>query len=407
MPSDILQIPEDRTRDHVRWLCELTSLHTAAGCEHRVIEWVERWCQERPWAVLTRDTIGNMTIAIANAEASERPIYFTAHLDHPAFVIDSIIGPGTLGAQFRGGVMEPYFVGSRVCVHTSGGGVLGARVVEHEGAAPPERVFVRCVLELDAEAGDGVRVGDFATWDLPETSIDDEGIVHARVCDDLAALAAALCALDELARDDQPQDVRVLMTLAEEVGFIGAIAACRERTMPEGSRLIALENSRAMPDAPIGNGPIVRVGDRLSTFSPSLTSSIAKVAQKLTNIPEQPVGSKNPEPDSPFKWQRKLMAGGACEATAFCSFGYEATCVCLPLGSYHNMGEIDRVQDEVKRGERDISASIEPERIALSDFEDLVLLLVGCGRWLIEAPSVRQTLDKLYTERAFVLKGVD
>ncbi|MHC4975138.1 MAG: M20/M25/M40 family metallo-hydrolase [Planctomycetota bacterium] len=405
MPSDILQIPDNDRKDHTQWLLEVTGIPTATGREHLVIGWIERWCEQRQWASLTRDRAGNLTITNTTARPSERPIYFTAHLDHPAFVIDSIVGPATLGAQFRGGVMEPYFVGTRVLVQSSSGEAIRGRVATYEKPAPPERIFAQVTIDLDEATSDGIQVGDLAIWDLPESTLDDEGIVHTRACDDLAALAAALSALDQLAQEESPQDVRVLMTLGEEVGFIGAIAACRDMTMPEGARLIALENSRAMIDAPIGAGPVVRVGDRLSTFSPTLTASIAKVAQKLENTPEQPVGSKTPPPDSPFKWQRKLMAGGACEASAYCSFGYEATCVCLPLGNYHNMGDLDRVQDEVKRGEKSINATIEPEFIALSDYEDLVLLLVGCGRWLIEAPSIRQTMDRLYTERAFVLRG--
>lgn len=39
------------------------------------------------------------------------------------------------------------------------------------------------------------------------------------------------------------------------------------------------------------------------------------------------------------------MDGGTCEATAFNALGFEATCICLALGNYHNMnratGKID------------------------------------------------------------------
>ena len=42
--------------------------------------------------------------------------------------------------------------------------------------------------------------------------------------------------------------------------------------------------------------------------------------------------------DPTFRFQRKLMPGGACEATAFATHGFESTCLCLPLGNYHNQG---------------------------------------------------------------------
>ena len=66
-------------------------------------------------------------------------------------------------------------------------------------------------------------------------------------------------------RDAALAHVALLFTRSEEIGFIGAIGAAREGTVPKGARLVCLENSRSFPhDSPIGAGPIVRVGDRLS-----------------------------------------------------------------------------------------------------------------------------------------------
>src|SRR6201999_2683485 len=96
----------------------------------------------------------------------------------------------------------------------------------------------------------------------------------------------------------------LLFTRAEEIGFVGALAAVKERTMPVGSRAIALENSRSFDDSPIGGGPVGRVGDRLSIFSPSLTGAIAARAEQVAA-------------SLPWKWQRKLMAGGALEGEVF------------------------------------------------------------------------------------------
>ena len=110
------------------------------------------------------------------------------------------------------------------------------------------------------------------------------------------------------------------------------IGAARAGFVPKGARLVCLENSRSFPhDSPIGAGPIVRVGDRLSVFTPELTNRIGDLAAAYAK--------ENPA----FRFQRKLMPGGACEATAFASFGIASTCVCLPLGNYHNMEDIDGV----------------------------------------------------------------
>jgi endoglucanase len=406
MPNDALrvEIPEERRAEHRRWLSELTSLPTAAGRERRVIEWIDAWVAARPALRREQDEAGNITLSIAEGvSARDAPVYFTAHLDHPAFVVEGVVGPHALQCAFRGGVMDCYFREAPVRVRLAGGRSIAGRVVEHEAADP----FPRCIIELAGDATtDDVAIGDVVTWDLPQTRIEGDE-VHARACDDLAAVAAALAALDMLLDDPAPRpDVRVLLTVAEEVGFVGAIAACRLGTIPKGARLLALENSRAMAESPIGEGPIVRVGDRLSTFSPALTGAVARVAQRLTGLPPKRVGDASVQPEAAFKWQRKLMAGGACEATAYSAYGHEATCLCLPLGNYHNMGDLDRVQAEAKaRGPgADIDATIEPERISLRDFEGLVTLLVACGRHLEQAEPVIDRMEKLYAERAFVLE---
>lgn len=380
----------------------LTAIPTAAGRERRVVEWVNDWVAARPGLEIRRDDAGNLTIdrpARRGGEDGngEAPIYFTAHLDHPAFVIDQIVGPGTLSASFRGGVMAPYFRDARVLAHGESGEIRG-RITESETGDP----FRRCVIELEGDS-EQVAIGDIATWDLPEPRIED-GRLHTNACDDLAAVAAALAALDLLRRADSARDVRILLTVAEEVGFVGAIAACKLKTMPAGARVIALENSRSFADSPIGAGPIVRVGDRLTTFDPSLTMSIARLAEELGGVPERKVGDPTPAKAPAFKWQRKLMAGGACEASAFSAWGYEATCLCLPLGNYHNMTELDRVQREAREGPEDqIRAAVGPEHIAIADFEGLVDLLIACGESLRDMAPMIDRLEKLYSERRFVL----
>lgn len=408
---------ESRARHH-RWLTELTSLPTAAGREGRVVEWIERWVSERPGLSLTRDGSGNLVITRATPAWPGAPVFFTAHLDHPAFVVERVVGPGTIQCAFRGGVMEPYFDGARIAVHARGGGRAAGKIVgKPEGGGAP---FTSYLAEIDGDH-DGVMPGDVATWDLPPAEIKG-GVLHAPACDDLAAVAAALAALDVLERGTGPgsptasdrgwgplppgesprrptPDVRLLFTRAEEVGFIGAIAACRERTMPVGSRVLALENSRAFDESPVGGGPIVRVGDRMSVFSPALTGAVAAVAERIAGGP-QPKATQKLSEAATWKWQRKLMPGGACEATVFCAAGYEATCLCLPLGNYHNMGDLAAVQ----AGTNTAPPRVAPEFISIADFDGLVDLLVECGRALPEAAPIVPKLEKLWAEASFVLE---
>lgn len=379
--------------EHQRWLMELTTLPTASGREDRVVEWVQRWADDparRRLLTVAPDPHGNLVIRKCNAR-SKRPIYFTAHMDHPAFVVTRVDGSREIIAEFRGGVGEAYFKDAPVILHGAAGVVRG-RVVGLVEASPegpqqtrrkPKTIArrekeYRIRLETDADA----QPGDVATWDTGSPRIDGDRL-HVPACDDLAGVAAALAALDELVVTRRiPGDVRVLLTRAEEIGFVGAIAAARGRTIPRGARIVALEASKSFAESPIGGGPIVRVGDLTSTFDPALTYLVGRVAIRLA------------QEDTSFKWQRKLMPGGTCEATAYQTYGLTATCLCLALGNYHNMN--------------DATQRIDAESIALSDFHHLVRLLVAVGTSLDDAtlaPPLRGRLEMLYEQGRRVLPG--
>lgn len=406
-----MPIPDDRTSTYIRWLEQVTVLPTAAGKERRVVEWIERWVSERDDLTLSRDEHQNITIGFVDAPKTDAgPLYLTAHLDHPAFVVESRDGAILLLA-FRGGVMDDYFPDARLVVHTDRGGAYGATITtKTEGPHEPFKLFS---ATLD-DSGADVQPGDIAVWELPEAETlpaPDEGdpveggVFHTNACDDLAAVAAALGAMEETrlarARGESVADLRLLFTLAEEIGFIGAIGACVSRSIPDNARLICLENSRAFPhDSPIGAGPIVRVGDRVSVFTPELTAQVAKVAEQLTKTDDHPLNVDRKAPPA-FRWQRKLMAGGACEASVFCAYAYTATCVCLPLGNYHNMVDLTAVQ----AGTNTTRPRVGREHVAIRDYLGMVELLSACSTSLGESPSFRARLDKLWDERKFVVGG--
>ncbi|MBI1336364.1 MAG: hypothetical protein GC164_05320 [Phycisphaera sp.] len=356
---------------HHDWLKQLTELPTAAGCEGRVVEWVEHWVAQRKRLKIERDRFGNLTIR-QRKSGKGQPIYFTAHMDHPAFVVRRVRKNRLVEAEFRGGVQDAYFMGAKVVWIGPDGSRVRGRVVEFEPAKQGQDKSV--VIEMKGVSS--VRAGDVVSWDVGRSRIVGDRL-HAPACDDLAGLAAALCALDELGRGGP--NVRVLLTRAEEVGFVGAIAACKAGTVPRGARLICLENSRSFAESPIGGGPIVRVGDRTSTFHPGLTYRIGELAKAMAAH------------DRSFKWQRRLMVGGTCEASAFCEYGYEATCLCLPLGNYHNMSDPVRGRHPIKA-----------ETVSVSDFDGLVRLLVASAKALSRADRsqpFRAVLERLFASR--------
>jgi endoglucanase len=194
-----------------------------------------------------------------------------------------------------------------------------------------------------------------------------------------------MAALD-VAAEKGVDHLAVLLTRAEEVGFIGAIAACKLGTIPLEARVLSIECSRSSAEAPLGKGPVVRVGDASSVFNAELTNAISAIVRETGLV-----------------HQRKLMAGGSCEATAFHAYGYEASGLCLPLDNYHNMVDIDGVLDGRRR------ARLGPERIALADFHGLIeLLVVTAERLGQQSNPIRGRLERVFaSERQVLTETVD
>ncbi|MCE9619838.1 MAG: hypothetical protein K8R92_08005 [Planctomycetes bacterium] len=369
-----------------RQLLQLTSLPTAAGREEAVVAFIEAWISKKSAKlVVKRDDGGNILVMQRAFRKSRRPLLITAHLDHPAFVLRRVINERELELEFRGGVHEPYFKNASIEVIDRKGKRHHAMVT---GRLKGTHVFPRYSARL-RRAAPTLVPGDIARWRLPKSRIAG-GMLHTNACDDLAAAAAAMVTLDRLLKSGKAPHVGLLFTRAEEVGFIGALHSIRSRLVPRRAWLLCLENSRSFPhDSPIGGGAILRVGDRASVFSPRLTNALSLIYAE----------AKKADPD--FKYQRKLMPGGACEATAFSAHGFESTCLCLPLGNYHNMQDIDGVLKGKAK------ARVGQEIIALDDFAGLIAMLELAATRLkdddegtgIPLPQ----LDALYRKRKFVL----
>ena len=361
-------------QNDVKWLVELTRLPTVSGREENVIAWVTRWVERRKDLRLQSDEDGNLLIS-QKRRSSKRPLFVTAHLDHPGFLVTASKGPRTSVVEFRGGVKEAYFEDAALHFFV-GGRTESARLVSFDHKTSIGLVRSR-VHELP--------VGTLGRWAFAERSLGVRGnSLHAPGCDDLAGVAAALSVIDRARKGKALGHVTVLLTRAEEVGFVGALAACANGSIRDDVRLICIETSRSFAESPVGGGPIVRVGDAISVFSPELTNRITSIAR---------------EKGGDLVWQRKLMPGGVCEATAFSANGYESTCICLPLGNYHNMGNLDEV--EAGTGQ----AKPKPEVISLSDHEGLIDLLMLTARHLDEEQEdLAARLHKRFEERKHFLQ---
>lgn len=231
-----------------------------------------------PHARVELDPNGNIITQYGRGSGTPQ-FALVAHMDHPGFV----------GSEFLGWVPERY-----------------------RAKKPPTRDF-----------------GAFAMWDLPACELRD-GRIHSRACDDLVGCAVIVATLQELEQTGTEANLLALFTRAEEVGFVGAIEVARARRVPHDVTIISLECSSDKGGmATIGEGAVLRVGDRTSIFDPSTTAMLGELAKRA----EIPV-------------QRKLMSGGTCEATAFRLFEYRCGALCVPMGNYHNCGPDERIEPE-------------------------------------------------------------
>lgn len=327
---------------HQDTLQQILSIPTAPFHEERVVRWIEGWAARRG-VNFSRDEADNVVLRYRRGRRRKRRWLFTAHMDHPGFVVKRRRGRD-VWVEFRGSVRKEYFKGASVRLFAPGGEAVGTIVSVRE---IPETCWFTCRVELGRPAA--IEPGTMGMWDLPAYRRRGSRI-SGRACDDLAGVASVICAMDRLAAERIEADVIGLLTRAEEAGFVGALAACRLGTIPEGALVVGIETSKAQPAGPLGSGVVIRVGDQRRTFDPSLEGLIASVAAGLARKREA------------FRFTRQLMPGGTCESTVFCAFGHRAAALCLPLGNYHNQG----------RGGR-----IRPEQIDAGDFAGLVELLTA------------------------------
>jgi endoglucanase len=354
-----------------KWLTELTHLPTAPGLERAVVDWVTDWVADRPDLQLHRDSGGNLEIT-QTRKAEQAPLLAVAHMDHPAFVITAA-DRDSAEFEFRGGVTAPYFEDADVEIVSQSDRASG-RVVAYD----PETQTGRIEFVGDSEP----RMSDIAMFRF-EPAQPEPGRFQAPACDDLAGCAAALAALDRLREEPGMGHFGVLLTRAEEVGLLGAIHAAKHGTLANDARLISIETSRELSEARIGDGPIIRTGDRATVFDRELTNRISRAAAQA-ELPHQ----------------RKLMSGGSCEATAFGAYGFKATGMCLALGNWHNRGNLDAV--EAGHGE----AVPMLEEISLQDFHGLIDLLELAARSVDEPDGLRQRLDESYESSQEILRAL-
>ncbi len=355
-------------------LQDIVSQPTAPYHEERVAARIGAYLHD--WGIpVTVDDAGNLIAHYQHGPAC-RPLVLMAHMDHPGFTITSRSDgkEGDWRAVLEGWVARAYFetsVAVRLYSDNWAGTSMPARIVGYAQGGDAQDIELR--LRLDDPTMDVlVQPGDFGVWDVPDFELRD-GLVYARAIDDLAGCAAILLTLWKIARDGWDTDIYAVFTRAEEVGLVGASMVLHSQALPYDAYIVSLEASPMMPGAVQGAGPVVRVGDRVVTFSQDAELALKIAAYRLGSTVWQPSIHRPPAPAT-TNVQRQLMSGGHCEASIASMLGYHVTGLAFPLGNYHNMAA---------------ESTFAPENIHAHDFVTGVVVLQEAARTLPQLAQVR------------------
>ena len=338
------------------------SLPTAPYHEQQIAAFIHREC-ERLGLKPRADRFGNLFVRYRRGRTLRNPLAFVAHMDHPGFEVIEDSRNGSVRAAFLGGIHRECVPGASVRIF--GKTEVAARIEKIE------RWDKRQVVRLRISAP--VQRGDFGMWDLTPVAVR-AGRLYSRGCDDVVGCVALLSVLRELVAKKIRAEAWFVFTRAEEVGFHGALALARSGGLSKSMRIVSVETSKEIaPRAKMGGGPIVRVGDRAAVFDSALTRFLSIV------------GEETRKRDQRFQYQRCLMDGGTCEATAFGENGYQASGLCIALGNYHNIGLRKRVTEEF---------------VSISDLHNEVRLMVAAvelsPRYNELTSRLRRRLDDLH-----------
>ncbi|MEM1211610.1 MAG: M20/M25/M40 family metallo-hydrolase [Planctomycetota bacterium] len=337
------------------------------------------------------DRFGNVRVELHAEGASTQvlPLVLTAHMDHPGFWAQRMIGPGRLLASWVGRVPCELFAGAPVRFYSGGqpSSLLSLPQSDGDGSLDAGAGFALAgtpiegrVREVQAYEGEGdwarveleveddVEPGSIGQWSLPPAELDGE-FLRATAVDDVAGVASLVCVMQSYVEARQTggpmpnRPVTLLFTRAEEAGFVGCTEFCRDRVaqgLAGTAQVVGVEMSMASADAPLGDGVVVRVGDRRNVFDPATTDQLTRTAQRLA------------ESTPGFAYQRKLMSGGTCESSVFQRYLGRSGALCLPLANYHNHNAGTR------------PGGFEREAIHARDFAGLVRLLIALT---LESPT--------------------
>jgi putative aminopeptidase FrvX len=375
---------------HRSQLIELLKQPTAPFREEHVIASVERLL-EGSQVPFFRDPVGNVIVGCAShaqyrrlvREKTAEPLrVFIAHMDHPGFHGVRWISKTRLKVKWHGGSPVRHLNGSRVWLashqgHSMAGKLGRVQLVKSKNSMDTAEVQITGPTTNPRPKADQLYGGFKFRAPVWRSGMK----IYAKAADDLVGVFAVVDTAIWLHTKHRGRKVAPfigLLTRAEEVGFIGAIGHFELGWLGKARRpliCISLETSRTLPGAVVGNGPVVRLGDRRTVFDPAYLEVLTGLARKVL----------------PKRHQRRIMDGGTCEATAAIAYGFPAVGLSVPLGNYHNEGFEGGPDCRAARGPA-------PEFVHLHDIDGMRklcrALMLGGLPWQMPWRQPRQQLRR-------------
>jgi len=356
-------------------LRKLGSYPTVPFYEQKLV----RYIQKEAWKLglsARCDSFGNIIVHYKNiSRRNSLPLAYVSHMDHPGFEL-ILSSRNRLLAHALGGVpLASLCKRTAVLVVTPDGQRIPAQIhpLKNKKKSLQRKSFVSVHLSSQKKIIPPLPI----VFDLPDFS-QKGNLIHMRAADDLAGCAMILSVLDRLVKMKAKTELYAVFTRAEENGLLGARLMAEAKSLPSKTIIVSVECSSLLPGVSQGEGPIIRTGDRASTFDRSAEQILIAATNRIRKR------------DPHFKYQRHLMAAGVCEATAFAAYGYLVTGLALPLGHWHN----------ATTNINDPHGGVKAESITLSDYINGIKLLTEATQHITLFPKIKiRPVDKVLRKR--------
>lgn len=313
-------------------LSQLVEAYGVSSAEGPVRETVKRLLPA--WVKTDTDSAGNLWVRLGQGDPV---VVFVAHLDEIGFMVDSILGDGTLTLRARGGFFHSLFEGQAALVHTARGDVPGIFLPRDSGftrhTPPPLRVEIGAGTRAAALAL-GVTAG--STVSMPKQYVRLAGTrATGRSFDDRVGDAAQILALRHLDRTKVKHAVIFIWSTREEIGLEGAAAAAAAlgstpRRVHAIDTFVSADSPLERPNfalAPLGRGAVARAADNSAITPPAYVDSLVALAV-ARHIAFQ-VGTTN----------------GGNDGSTFTPYGVPDVALGWPLRYSHSPAEVVDLRD--------------------------------------------------------------